>query len=172
MNAVSTPNRDKRKIFFAVVRDALQPLELSGLTILQRRIIFAIALSGCVLRLFFWAYTDRTWEDALITVLHSENFASGLGLTHHHPGFPPVHGFTSPLSVLIPLVADVVHVGWGIGFLRLVSALIVIPTILLAAAVASHKDFHLNIWLVYLLCGYLAFEHQQILWGMAGMEPR
>ena len=138
----------------------------------QRRTIWAIAIAACLLRLFFWYYTGRTWEDALITVLHSENAVKGLGLTHYHPGQPPVHGFTSPLSVLIPLAADFVHAGWGLGFLKLVSALIVIPTILLAASVAGHPSFKLNAWLVYLLCGYLAFEHHQILWGMGGMETQ
>ena len=154
------------------VRAAFEQRILPDLTRLQRRIIFVIALAACIIRLVFWAYTDRNWEDALITVLHSENFASGLGLTHYHPGQAPVHGFTSPLSVLIPLVADFVHVGWGLGFLKFVSALLSIPTVVLAAAVASHRAFHVNVWLVYLLCGYLAFEHHQILWGMAGMETQ
>ena len=152
--------------------DALKPALLPGFGIVQRRVVWAIALAACLIRLFFWSYTGRTWEDALISVLHSENAASGLGLTHHHPGLPPLHGFTSPLSVLIPLAADLVHVGWGILFLKLVSALIAIPTILLAASIAGHRIFHLNLWLVYLLCGYLAFEHHQILWGMAGMETQ
>jgi hypothetical protein len=145
---------------------------LAEFSTLERRVIWAIAVTACLLRLFFWFYTDRTWEDALITVLHSENFVKGLGLTHPHPGQPPVHGFTSPLSVLVPLVADLIHVGWGLGFIKLISALIATPTILLAAAVAGHRTFHVNIWLVYLLCGYLAFEHHQILWGMGGMETQ
>jgi hypothetical protein len=145
---------------------------LHEFSIPQRRVIWAIAITACLLRLFFWYYTGRTWEDALITVLHSENFVSGLGLTHYHPGQPPIHGFTSPLSVLIPLAADLLHAGWGLLFLKLVSALIAIPTILLAASVAGHRTFHLNVWLVYLLCGYLAFEHHQILWGMGGMETQ
>src|SRR5271165_155402 len=145
---------------------------LREFSIPQKRIIWALALVACVLRLFFWYYTGRTWEDALITVLHSENAVSGLGLTHDHPGQPPVHGFTSPLSVLIPLAGDLVHVGWGLLLLKLVSALVSIPTILLAASVAGHPTFKLNVWLVYLLCGYLAFEHHQILWGMGGMETQ
>ena len=78
-------------------------------------VIVAIALGGFAFRLFFWWYTGRVWEDALITVLHSENFANGLGLTHYHPGSPPLPGFTSPASVLIPLAADVFHPGWGLN---------------------------------------------------------
>ncbi len=129
-------------------------------------------MAACILRLFFWFYTNRTWEDALITVLHSENFARGLGLTHRHPGYPPLHGFISPFSVLVPLPADLIHPGWGLVLLRLVSAFLAIPTILLAAAIALHRPFYTHIWLVAMLCGYLAFEHHQILWGMAGMETQ
>src|ERR1035441_4912270 len=114
--------------------DALKPALLPGFGIVQRRVVWAIALAACLIRLFFWSYTGRTWEDALISVLHSENAASGLGLTHHHPGLPPLYGFTSPLSVLIPLAANLVHVGWGILFLKLVSALIAIPTIQIGRA--------------------------------------
>lgn len=148
------------------------PHELRKLPPAQRRVLYGIAAAGLLLRLFFWWYTGRTWEDALITVLHSENFANGLGLTHHHPGWPPLHGFTSPLSVLIPLPADLLHPGWGLALLKLVSALLSVPTVLLASAVALHPAFRLDIRLVYLLASYLAFEHHQVLWGMAGMETQ
>ena len=77
-----------------------------------------------LLRLVFWIYTGRTWEDALITVLHSENFYHGLGLTHFKIDDPrPLHGFTSPISVLVPLLADRFHVGWGLPFQKLLSLL-------------------------------------------------
>ena len=148
------------------------PSELNSLTPGPRAAILAIALAGFFLRLFFWWYTGRIWEDALITVLHSENFANGLGLTHYHPGSPPVHGFTSPASVLIPLAADILHAGWGLNFIKIVSAVLSIPTVLLAAAITLTPKFRVNIWLTCLLCAYLAFEHQQILFGMAGMETQ
>jgi hypothetical protein len=55
-----------------------------------------------VLRLVFWIYTQLMWEDALITVLHSENVYHGLGITHVRIDDPrPLHGFTSPISVLV-----------------------------------------------------------------------
>jgi len=150
----------------------LVPREIGELRPFARRAIWGIAIAACLLRLFFWAYTGRTWEDALITVLHSENVGRGLGLTHHHPGYGPVHGFTSPASVLIPLLVDAFHPGWGLHLLKLVSALVAIPTVLLAAGIALHQSFRVSPWLVFLLCGYLAFEHHQILWGMAGMETQ
>ena len=103
----------------------------------------------------------------------SENFYHGLGLTHFKIDDPrPLHGFTSPISVLLPLLADRFHVGWGLPFQKLLS--------LLAGPVA--------VWFGYRILrdylapfsraaavlggGYLAIEHHQILWGMAGMETQ
>jgi hypothetical protein len=73
-----------------------------------------------LLRLIFRAYTGRAWEGAFITVLCSENFYHGLGLTHFKIDDPkPLHGFTSPINVLVPLLADPFHVGWGLPFQKL-----------------------------------------------------
>jgi len=131
-----------------------------------------LALIAMALRLFFWLYTHRLWEDALITTLHSENAWSGLGLTHYHPGEAPLHGFTSPLSVLIPLLGDAVHIGWGVEFLKLVSIFAGGLTVLFMLAIAIHPSVRLPGPLAILLMGYAAWEHHQILWGMAGMETQ
>lgn len=130
------------------------------------------ALVAVGLRLFFWAYTGRVWEDALITTLHSENCVQGLGLTHYRPGEPPLHGFTSPLSVLIPLAGDLIHLGWGLPLLKLVSALAAALAVFYAMAIACHRSIRLPTPLAVLWMGYLAIEHHQILWGMAGMETQ
>ena len=37
--------------------------------------------TALVARLAFWWFTQRVWEDALITVAHARNAAEGLGLT-------------------------------------------------------------------------------------------
>jgi len=118
--------------------------------------------------LFYWGYTGRTWEDALITVLHSENFVHGLGLTHVTPGEPPLHGFTSPLSVLIPLVGDLFHAGFGLLFLKFVSAVCGGVAVWLGAQICL--ELGLSPILALTAGAFLAFEHQQIMWGMAGME--
>lgn len=131
-----------------------------------------LVLLAMALRLFFWVYTGRLWEDSLITTLHSENFWRGLGLTHYFPGQPPLHGFTSPISVLIPLIGDAVHIGWGVEFLKLVSVFAGALTVLYMGALASHPKVKLPPPLVVLLMGYVAIEHHQILWGMAGMETQ
>lgn len=137
-----------------------------------RRWAFALAAAAIAIRLFFWWYTGRVWEDALIAVLHSENCASGLGLTHFRIGEPPVQGFSSPLGVLIPLMADLLHVGWGLPWIKLVSAFAGGLTVLFAAAIARHPAIALPRPLAVMIMAYVAFEHHQILWGMSGMETQ
>jgi hypothetical protein len=134
-----------------------------------RTLLVIIAL-GMLVRLFYWGYTERTWEDALITVLHSENAASGLGLTHITPGEPPLHGFTSPLSVLLPLIGDLYHVGYGLPFLKFLSVLFGGIAVWLGARISLNLG--LPPALALTAAAFLAFEHHQILWGMAGMETQ
>ncbi len=125
------------------------------------------------LRLFFWIYTGRTWEDALITALHSENFYHGLGLTHFKiDDSKPLFGFTSPISVLAPLLADRFHVGWGLPFLKLLSLLAGPMTVWFGYRIVRDFLAPLSRAAAVLGAGYLAIEHQQILWGMAGMETQ
>ncbi len=123
-----------------------------------------------LIRLFYWGYTQRTWDDALITVLHSENAASGLGLTHVSPGEAPLHGFTSPLSVLIPLLGDLVHVSYGLSFLKLISALFGALAVWIGARMCLNLG--LPPALAITAAAFLAFDYHQILWGMAGMETQ
>jgi hypothetical protein len=131
-----------------------------------------IAVIAMVLRIVFWIYTQRYWEDALITCLHAENMASGFGLTHFRPGEPPLHGFTSPLSVLVPLLGDLMHVGFGVEFLKLVSIPASALTVLYLLGIAIHPKVRLSAPLAIIAMGYAAVEHHQILWGMAGMETQ
>jgi hypothetical protein len=134
------------------------------------RTLILIIASAVLIRLFYWIYTHRTWEDALITVLHSENFVRGLGLTHVKPGEPPLHGFTSPLSVLLPLLGDLVHVGFGLSFLKFLSALCGGIAAWLGARISLKLG--LPPALALTAAAFLAFEHHQIMWGMAGMETQ
>jgi len=136
------------------------------------RLGMGIALLAIAVRFFFWAYTGRLWEDALITTLHSENLFSGLGLTHYRVGQAPLHGFTSPLSVLVPMIGDALRIGWGLHVIRFVGACCGGLTVLYALGFAIHPRVKLPAPLAVLLMGYLACEHSQILWGMAGMETQ
>jgi hypothetical protein len=121
-------------------------------------------------RLFFWAYTDRVWEDALITVLHSENAVHGLGLTHVQDDGRVLQGFTSPLSVLVPLAGDLIRPGFGLSLIKLVSALCGALAVWLGVTICLR--LRLPIVVSWMAGAFLALEHHQILWGMAGMETQ
>jgi hypothetical protein len=137
------------------------------------RLVLGLAVLAAAMRIVFWAYTDRVWEDALITILHAENAVNGIGLTHFKVDEPPIHGFTSPLSVLIPLLGEVLHTGWGLPVMRLFSIAAGAATVVLAGLLLRRTPgMAMPAGLVALACGYLAIEHHQILWGMAGMETQ
>lgn len=129
----------------------------------------SFALLAVALRAFFWAYTGRTWEDALITAEHARNAAEGLGLTHH-AGEGVVHGFTSAVSVLIPLIGEVLVSGSGLWLIRIVSLVAAVGTIYVAAAIA--QELALRSPARLLLLGYLAVDMNHIFYGMAGMETQ
>jgi hypothetical protein len=120
-------------------------------------------------RIFFWAYTGRRFEDGLISITHSANAAAGLGLTHH-PGEGHVHGFTSALSVLVPLLGELVHHGSGFVVIRVASLIAAAATIYFADRLA--RDLGLHLWARVFLLGYLAVDYLQIFYGMAGMETQ
>ncbi len=130
------------------------------------------ALVAMLLRIVFWIYTQRYWEDSLITCLHSENFWLGNGLTHVRPGEPPLHGFTSPLSVLVPLIGDAFHVGFGLEFIKLVTIPAAAATVLYTLGICISPALRFPLPLAVAAAGYMAVEHQQILFGMAGMETQ
>ena len=143
---------------------------LPAASVFPTRAAIVIALLAVALRLWFWFYTGRTWEDALITVQHAENAARGLGLTHTPQAGPPLHGFTSPLSVLIPLAGEFLHAGFGLPLLKLLSALLGGVSAWLGIRIAYRLE--LAPAFVILVGGFLAIEHHQILYGMAGMETQ
>ena len=132
--------------------------------------ITAIAIVAVVVRLLFWKYTGRVWEDALITILHAENARDRLGLTHFKVDEGLIHGFTSPLSVLIPLLGEWIHPRFGLDAMRLVSASSAAAVVFLTALILRSPQLQVRSSLIFMACGYLAIEHHQILWGMAGME--
>ena len=68
----------------------------------RRRLLVWGAAVLLLLPAFYWLQTGQVWEDFLITFRHSENLVHGQGLTYHEG--TRVHGFTSPLNVLVPAV--------------------------------------------------------------------
>lgn len=135
--------------------------------------VFGFAVLAAAIRIVFWIYTDRVWEDALITILHADNAVNGIGLTHFKVDEPRIHGFTSPLSVLIPLVGEVLHAGWGLTTMRVASIAASVATVILAGSLVRRTPgMTMPLGLAAMACAYLAIEHHQILWGMAGMETQ
>lgn len=90
-------------------------------------VIAGAALSG----LLYSLYTDHIWEDYFITFRHSENLVNGHGL-RYQIGEPPVHGFTSPLGVLLPALCY-----WATGASSYVAALWAFRLVSIAAYVGG-----------------------------------
>jgi hypothetical protein len=134
----------------------------------ERRLLAFIGLA-VLARLAFWVVTDRVWEDALITVTHARNAVAGIGLTHH-PGEPVTHGFTSAVSVLIPLAGEIVVKGSGILVLRVASIVAAVATIVFADRIC--RRLGLGRWPTAMVLAYLALDQNHIFYGMAGMETQ
>lgn len=109
------------------------------------------------------------WEDSLITITHARNAVDGLGLVHH-VGEPRVQGFTSALSVLIPLPGEAVGEGGGLLLLRLASLAAAVASVVYAYRLAALLGLHRAAtgFVVF----FLALDNQQIFYGMAGMETQ
>ena len=131
-------------------------------------LLIAIA-AALAARIAYWAVTGHRFDDALITVTHARNVALGLGLTHH-PGEGRVHGFTSAVSVLVPLAGELVKLGAGFVALRLASLAAAAVTMVYAYRLAG--TLGLNRWATGFVLAYLAFDYNNILYGMAGMETQ
>jgi hypothetical protein len=65
-------------------------------------ILFVAA--ACLVCLIYTLVTNQIWEDSLITLRHSENLLKGEGLTYN--AGEKVHGFTSPINVLLLVVCS------------------------------------------------------------------
>ncbi|MEM7245452.1 MAG: hypothetical protein AAF533_08910 [Acidobacteriota bacterium] len=70
----------------------------------RRRLLIGAFLASVLLPLAFTFFTQQVWEDYFITFRHSRNWAQGHGLVYQ-PG-EKIHGFTSPLNVVIPALFD------------------------------------------------------------------
>lgn len=133
-------------------------------------LLVVAAVSGTVARVVFWVTTDRRFEDGLITVTHAQSVFEGIGLTHH-AGEPHVqHGFTSALSVLVPLAGEAVHRGAGLNAVRLASVVAFVVASLYAYLLA--RSLGLGRAATGLVLFYLAFDFNQIFYGIGGMETQ
>ena len=124
---------------------------------------------GLIARIVFWAVTDRRLDDALITIKFDKNLADGFGLVHNL-GDGHVHGFTSALSVLVPLPGELIYHGGGLLLIRLVS----LGCFMLAAIYANRIAGELDVGRLPLAfaLAYLALDQNQVFFGVAGMETQ
>lgn len=146
----------------------VRPKMTAALRYLGANPILAVFIGiALAVRLVFWFYTGRVWEDALITITAARNVWEGVGLTHH-VSEPRVHSFTSPISVLIPIVGEAFNS--GLLLLRLSSLAASVATIYCAYRIGLLLQFH---WAAHVLVlTYLACDQLQIFFGMAGMETQ
>ncbi|PYT06591.1 MAG: hypothetical protein DMF60_09040 [Acidobacteria bacterium] len=136
-------------------------------TLRDNRILAVFIALALVARLTFWFYTGRVWEDALITITAARNVWEGFGLTHH-ASEPYVQSFTSPLSVLIPILGESFQA--GLLALRLSSLAASVATIYFAYRIGVLLAFH---WVAQVLVlTYLACDQLQVFFGMGGMETQ
>ena len=127
-----------------------------------------------LLRLVFWIYTGtdlgrRPHYRAALGELLSRVRPSLISRLTTRARY---HGFTSPISVLVPLLADRFHVGWGLPFQKLLSLLAGPVAVWFGYRVLRDYLAPFSRAAAVLGAGYLAVEHHQILWGMAGMETQ
>ena len=136
-------------------------------TLRENPLLTFFILLALATRLTFWFYTGRVWEDALITITAARNVWEGFGLTHH-ASEPYVQSFTSPISVLIPILGEFVQE--GLLFLRLSSLAAAVATICFAYRIGVLLGFR---WIAHVLVlTYLACDQLQIFFGMGGMETQ
>ena len=141
-------------------------LRVRGLVV-DHPIAASFVFLAVFVRLIFWFYTGRVWEDALMTMAPARNAWLGHGLTHHLSE-PRVHSFTSPISVLIPLLGEAI--GQGLLALRLTALAASAFTICYVYQIGRFFRFHWSAQILVL--GYLATDQLQIFFGMSGMETQ
>jgi hypothetical protein len=131
------------------------------------RVFVALLLAALAVRLAFWLYTGRVWEDALTALTPARNAWEGFGLTHH-ASEPRVQCFTSPLGEAIMLMGEAVR--QGMLAVRISSLIATIPTLYYAYRISLLFGF--GVPALGVLLAYLAFDQLQIFYGMAGMETQ
>ena len=131
-------------------------------------LVVFIAL-GLIARIVFWAMSDRKIDDALITIKFDKNLADGFGLVHNL-GEGHVQGFTSALSVLVPLPGELIYHGGGFLFIRLASLAFFVIAAVYAYRIAA--ELGVGRWPTALVLAYLALDQNQVFFGVAGMETQ
>ena len=143
-------------------------LKLNDLARLPHFHLFVFFCFVAVLvRIIFMIYTGRIWEDALIALTSARNFWDGFGLTHHDSE-PPVQSFSSVIGEIIMIFGEAF--GKGILAIQLASIVSAVASIYFAFRIGVQFSF--NLIAQALVLSYLALDHLQVFFGMAGMETQ
>ena len=130
------------------------------------------ALLAAATALFYCFYANEVWEDYFITFKFSQNLCEGKGLVYH--AGERVHGFTSPLGVLLPALCHWMAGGKGyepaLWLFRLLFCVpaFVLGGLLLMRTVSSAAPGSLAP--VILLGALYAFECKSVAFSVNGME--
>ena len=135
----------------------------------QYPLLVGFIVVGLIARIVFWAATDRKLDDAVITIKFDKNLADGFGLVHNL-GEGHVQGFTSALSVLVPMPGELIWHGGGFFLIRLVSLACFALAAIYAYRIAG--ELGLGRWPTAFVLAYLALDQNQVFFGVAGMETQ
>jgi hypothetical protein len=131
--------------------------------------LIAFIVLGVIARIVFWAATDRKLDDAMITIKFDKNLADGFGLIHNL-GEGHVQGFTSALSVLVPMPGELIYHGGGFLFIRLASVACFALAAFYAYRIAG--ELGMGRWPTGFVLAFLALDQNQVFYGVAGMETQ
>lgn len=105
---VQSPAVDQTKIqpkqALATTAATPRTARLGWLDLSPRAGAILFVVTACLVCLGYTFYTNQIWEDSLITLRHSENLLKGEALTYNVG--ERVHGFTSPINVLLLTVCS------------------------------------------------------------------
>ena len=132
-------------------------------------LLIAGVVVGVAARIAYWVYVHHDFEDALITDTHARNVVEGIGLTPNY-AVGHVQGFTSALSVLIPLIGEVIHQGSGLDAMPVASIISFVVTAAFAYFLA--RKLQIGRWPTGFLLAYLALDYNNVMYGMSGMETQ
>jgi hypothetical protein len=149
----------RRRSLTEIIRDKVR----------QEPMLLAFMVAAVSARVAFWLISNRMFEDGLTTITHARNVPLGLGLVHHL-GEGHVHGFTSALSVLIPLAGEVIHQGTGMLAVRIASLVAVCVALIYARLIC--RELGLGAFPTAFVLAYLSFDQNMIFYGMSGMETQ
>lgn len=160
---------DMRTLAKPIVGDIQAAADNAGTT--PRKTPIALVALACFASVCGYAcWTGHVWEDFFITFRHSRNLVEGRGLTYNPP--ERIHGFTSPVGVLLPALCDLATGvrDWraALWLFRLLSALAFAGAGALAALLLLRG--RRAGWLIAAWAVLYAFEAKAVAYSANGME--